>query len=671
MKISLAALVVSALLFVPAALPAQEAAVTSLPVSVVPHLIKFSGVLPGAPAKAETVDVKFSLYAAQTGGEPVWSESQQVLLDAAGKYSVLLGSVAALPDSVFAQGQARWIGVTLRNEQESARTVLVAAPYSLKASDAETLGGHPASDFSLKNALPASGTNITQINVGNGVTGGGTGPTVTLGLSNSYLQSLGNEIYPQLSGTNTLTGVNAFGAGKVTIGGSPALSVANVKAGSGITVTPSGSAVSVALNESTLLSLGNSVYAQLGAANTFGKGQTFKAAVTFASGQTFPGTVSLSGNNTFSGSNTFSKAVTFASGQSFPGAGTITGVTAGTGLTGGGSSGNVTLNVNAAALESTYNSVYAGLTANDIFSGNASFTGLISMNGSAPGSKLGVTNTATSGATVGVYAEADSSTGYGMYAVNTSASNIGTIISVADYGAAIWADTNQDFDTDHAYAALIASGDNTQAAALLNESNEYATLGLENDGSAGTGAVHMLVASSPKGVCGISGTGDVKCSGRFAAAVPLSGTSQQVEVYAVQSSENWFEDFGSAKLANGSVTVAIDPKFAQIVNTGVQYHVFLTPEGNCKGLFVTNKGANRFEVRELGDGGSSVEFDYRIVAKRNGHEAERLVDVTAEMRQMTKPRDELALKRANGRHAAAAPPIAAPIRQSAAAPEKQ
>ena len=45
------------------------------------------------------------------------------------------------------------------------------------------------------------------------------------------------------------------------------------------------------------------------------------------------------------GNGNFTGLVTFASGQTFPGTGTITGVTPGTDLTGGGSSGNVTLSV--------------------------------------------------------------------------------------------------------------------------------------------------------------------------------------------------------------------------------------------------------------------------------------------------------------------------------------
>jgi hypothetical protein len=84
-------------------------------------------------------------------------------------------------------------------------------------------------------------------------------------------------------------------------------------------------------------------------------------------------------------------------------------------------------------------------------------------------------------------------------------------------------------------------------------------------------------------------------------------------------------------LNHGGVTVNLDPVFADTDNTGVDFHVFLTPGGDCKGLYVTNKTANSFEVHELGGGTTSIPFDYKTVAKRRGHETERLVDVTDRM----------------------------------------
>jgi hypothetical protein len=57
-----------------------------------------------------------------------------------------------------------------------------------------------------------------------------------------------------------------------------------------------------------------------------------------------------------------------------------------------------------------------------------------------------------------------------------------------------------------------------------------------------------------------------------------------VALYAVEAPENWFEDFGSGQLANGSATVALETTYAQTVNTHIEYHVFLTPKGDCDGL---------------------------------------------------------------------------------------
>jgi hypothetical protein len=59
------------------------------------------------------------------------------------------------------------------------------------------------------------------------------------------------------------------------------------------------------------------------------------------------------------------------------------------------------------------------------------------------------------------------------------------------------------------------------------------------------------------------------------------------------------------------------------VITPGDYRVFVTPEGNCHGLYVHGKSANSFEVRELTGGKSNVAFSYRIVGRRKdikGHQ---------------------------------------------------
>ena len=81
------------------------------------------------------------------------------------------------------------------------------------------------------------------------------------------------------------------------------------------------------------------------------------------------------------------------------------------------------------------------------------------------------------------------------------------------------------------------------------------------------------------------------------------------------SPEHWFEDFGSAKLARGRAAVKLEANFAKVIKRG-DYRVFLTPEGDCRGLYLRRKSANRFEVRELMGGKSSIAFSYRIVGRR-------------------------------------------------------
>ena len=126
---------------------------SNLNCSSVPRLIRFTGVLvdsSGHP-RSGTVGVIFSVYSQATGGTPLWQETQNVPLDAQGRYAVLLGmtKTEGLPVAVFNSPESRWLGVwpQLEGEQEHSRVILVSVPYALKAADTETLQGLPASAF--------------------------------------------------------------------------------------------------------------------------------------------------------------------------------------------------------------------------------------------------------------------------------------------------------------------------------------------------------------------------------------------------------------------------------------------------------------------------------------------------------------------------------------------
>jgi len=97
--------------------------------------------------------------------------------------------------------------------------------------------------------------------------------------------------------------------------------------------------------------------------------------------------------------------------------------------------------------------------------------------------------------------------------------------------------------------------------------------------------------------------------------VKTAGENATVSPNEVVRAANWREDFGSAQLHNGVAEVALLPSFLDTVNIQTGYHVFVTPDGDSRGLYVAHKTADGFEVREHGGGKSNISFDYRLVAR--------------------------------------------------------
>ena len=118
--------------------------------------------------------------------------------------------------------------------------------------------------------------------------------------------------------------------------------------------------------------------------------------------------------------------------------------------------------------------------------------------------------------------------------------------------------------------------------------------------------------------------GNLMVIGSKAALVQTTSYGKR-EVYAVESPNEWFEDFGSGRLIRGRSFIRIDPVFGQTVTTGHDYHVYLTANGPCS-LYVERKQADGFKVRSLG-GSKSCGFDYRLIAKRKGYESVRLAKI--------------------------------------------
>ncbi|MGA8491700.1 MAG: hypothetical protein WB711_14840, partial [Terriglobales bacterium] len=154
-------------------------------------------------------------------------------------------------------------------------------------------------------------------------------------------------------------------------------------------------------------------------------------------------------------------------------------------------------------------------------------------------------------------------------------------------------------------------------------------------------------ATGAHGHCTMDTSGDLVCTGTKSAAVKLPD-DRWVRLYAMESPDNWFEDFGSGRLSDGKSVIKLESTFAATVNSNVDYHVFLTPSGDSRGLYVAKKTATWFEVREQGGGTSSIAFDYRIVARRKGYENIRMADVTERQQQIAASTQRMTPQKNNG-----------------------
>jgi len=359
--------------------------------SAVPNLINYSGLLKDANGRTliGVTGMTFLLYKDEQGGAPLWLETQNVAPDKTGHYTVQLGANNAkgLPADLFLTGQGRWLAVQIANEAEQARVLLVAVPYAMKALDAETVGGLPASAFVLAaplnggtaagatsgpvaasaSALPPASSNVT--------TTGGTASAIPMfttatNIQNSLLTQTGTTAINvrgklSLPATGTATAAKGFNSQPQDF----VASVFNSGTSTAVPQTFQWQAEPLNNDKTTASGTLNLLYATGTAipAET-GLKISSKGLFTFAAGQTFPGTGTITGITTAAGSGlkgggtsgtlSLGLLTTCSSGQLLKwngtawacaadnnSGGTITGVKAGADLTGGGTTGIVTLNL--------------------------------------------------------------------------------------------------------------------------------------------------------------------------------------------------------------------------------------------------------------------------------------------------------------------------------------
>jgi hypothetical protein len=550
-------------------------------------------------------------------------------------------------------------------------------------------GGGTSGTLTLK--VPSAGITNTmlqnsKITLNSSTAGGLTvpgamslGSTYTIGLktcsSKQVLQYSGTSWGCANAGTGSVTSVasgSGLTGGPITTTGTLSIATAGVTntmlKNSSLTVTAGTGLTgggSVALGAATTLNINTAVVPQLNTPNSFTQALSVNTTNPFGSiqatgtGEAIVGTMTTNdfftpailGNATASGSGTtigVEGAASTDSGYGVYGSAGSTGTGVnGTSANGTGVNGTSTNGSGVNGTSTNGTGVNASSTNADAVIGIGAFDGAY-FRGPAAGTFS--ENDTDSNFSVAAYGEEFGSTTetFGLYGYSASSVGVGTYgqaITSSAEGALIagfipfgvWGDSG----ATGAIGVLGSADDGSALYALNNSPSDFPTVVFENDETAfNNNLILEVIGAGFGGGCNIDVSGNLACSGTITPVVPVAGGSQKVALGAISSPEHWFEDAGSGQLLNGEAVINIEPVFGETVNTGVDYHVFLTPNGDCKGLYVAQKSPTSFVVRELGGGTASIAFDYRIMAKRRGFEQLRLVDKT---REMNAPRPKRAL----------------------------
>jgi hypothetical protein len=214
----------------------------------------------------------------------------------------------------------------------------------------------------------------------------------------------------------------------------------------------------------------------------------------------------------------------------------------------------------------------------------------------------------SSGRDVGVFGKSFASAG--VYGLTLAGDSTGVLGIATSDSAGVWGFVGG-ASTWPGVEGYSAVGNGVRGVSIAPVSDS--SVGVVGYSMNGTGIIGITDSSS-KSVWGGAFIGGLMVWGPKSAAVPHPDGSHRA-LYCVESPESWFEDFGRAKLVRGRARVKLDRNFAAVVRTN-NYHVFLSPEDETKGLYVSTRNRAGFEVREQGAGTGSARFSYRIVARR-------------------------------------------------------
>jgi hypothetical protein len=101
----------------------------------------------------------------------------------------------------------------------------------------------------------------------------------------------------------------------------------------------------------------------------------------------------------------------------------------------------------------------------------------------------------------------------------------------------------------------------------------------------------------------VDGAGNVRFTGTIGTFAHTAAGN--VRAYGANATSPTVEDAGSATLRSGRARVALDPAFARSIEVMGRYRIFLMPDGDTNGLFVSERDPAGF-VGHAGERGGFV-----------------------------------------------------------------
>ncbi|MCW3086487.1 MAG: hypothetical protein JWP12_3853 [Bacteroidetes bacterium] len=208
-------------------------------------------------------------------------------------------------------------------------------------------------------------------------------------------------------------------------------------------------------------------------------------------------------------------------------------------------------------------------------------------------------------------------TTFGIWGVNSNATGAAVVGSSGGLGS-VFSPSGSGVTGSGTSIGVYGNALSTSAAGTQIRTGGYFTSGSNGAATPTFSTWAYVGAMSNAGVTGngivarkIEGIGTVN-------TVVKDMNDQWVVLSCPEAPEDLFEDYGSATLVNGTIHIELDPIFAKniVVSSEHPLRVYIQVEGDCKGVYVTNKSGNGFDVTELQAGNSNVKFSYHVVANR-------------------------------------------------------